>query len=51
VQGYYYVPENRDFPPIAMNASVVPIASFRAVFKAKSGKREDGGLYTPLTDL
>lgn len=29
---------------------IVPIISFHAVFKSKSGKTEDGGLLTPLVE-
>ena len=41
---FYYVPETRDFRPVSTNAEIVPIVSFHAVFKSKTGKTEDGGL-------
>jgi hypothetical protein len=47
---FYYVPETRDLRPVSPNADIVPIGSFHAVFKSKSGKTEDGGLFTPLAE-
>ena len=47
---FYYVPENRDFRQTSSNQEIVPIISFHAVFKSKSGKTEDGGLFTPLIE-
>jgi len=46
---FYYLPEARNFRP-AVNQDIVPIISFHAVFKSKSGKTEDGGLFTPLLE-
>ena len=46
---FYYLPESRNFRPLA-NQDIVPIISFHAVLKSKSGKTEDGGLFTPLVE-
>ena len=46
---FYYLPETRNFRPIG-NQDIVPIISFHAVLKSKSGKTEDGGLLTPLIE-
>jgi hypothetical protein len=47
---FYYVPEARDPRQDSTNPNIVPVISFHAVFKSKSGKTEDGGLFTPLTE-
>jgi hypothetical protein len=47
---FYYVPERRGFRPASTNGDIVPVISFHAVFKSKSGKSEDGGLFTPLVE-
>ena len=47
---FYYVPETRDYRPVSPNVDIVPIVSFHAVFKSKTGKTEDGGIYTLLTE-
>lgn len=47
---FYYAPDTRDFRQASANQDIVPIISFHAVFKSNSGKTEDGGLITPLTE-
>lgn len=45
---FYYLPTLPNYRPVSTNADIVPIASLYAVFKSKSGKTEEGSLYTPL---
>lgn len=47
---FYHVPDTRDFRQVSANQDIVPIISFHAALKSKSGKTEDGGLFTPLIE-
>jgi hypothetical protein len=47
---FYYAPQTSDIRQVLTNADIVPIVSIHAVFKSKTGKTEDGGIYTPLAE-
>lgn len=44
----YYAYSPRGFGPISTNTDILPVASIIAVFKSKSGKTQEGGLYAPV---
>jgi hypothetical protein len=46
----YYAYSPRGFGAVSTNTDVFPLISFHAVFKSKSGKTEEGGLYAPILD-
>jgi hypothetical protein len=37
-------------PHIPTKTDISPVASLYAVFKSKSGKTQEGGLYAPISD-
>lgn len=39
------------FGPISTNTDIFPVASIFTVFKSKSGKTEEGGLYAPVCEF
>lgn len=44
----YYAYSPRGFGPVSKNTDIFPVASLYAVFKSKSGKTTEGGLYAPV---
>jgi hypothetical protein len=46
----YYGFSPRGFGPLSTNTDIFPVASLFAVFKSRSGKTQDGGLYAPIIE-
>jgi hypothetical protein len=46
----YYGFSPRGFGPLSTNTDILPVASLSAVFKSKSGKTQEGGLYAPISN-